>query len=312
MFLFGFLDALKALLYGIVEGITEWLPVSSTGHMIILDAWLKTESTYGSDFWSFFLVIIQLGAILAVIVTFIKKLWPFGKNKTAEEKKQVWKTWLYIIIACVPAAVIGLLLDDFLDEHLYNFITVAITLILYGILFIVLELINRKKEFKIHDLKEMTWKLALIIGLIQLLSLIPGTSRSGVTILGAMILGIDRATSAEFSFCLSIPVMVGASLLKGLKYFVAIGKGEAPAITSDQVWFLIIGIVSAFLVSLLAINLLLKFIRNHDFIPFGIYRIVLGVIIIILFATSVLKMSSNTNTSNAMAKVEEIITTQEI
>lgn len=276
MLLSTFLNLLKSVLYGIIEGITEWLPISSTGHMILLDEWLKVEGIYGKSFWDLFLVVIQLGAIIAVVLCFFSKLWPFSKTKTSEEKKDTWKLWLNVIIACVPAAIIGLLLDDWLNEHFYNFTTVAIMLIVYGVLFIVIEIFNKKRTFKITDCKQITWKLALIIGLVQLLALIPGTSRSGVTILGAMLIGLNRKTSAEFSFFLSIPVMFGASLLKIIKFFI-----EGNAITGAQLAFLGIGCIVAFLVSIVVIKFLLKYIKGHDFKVFGIYRIILGIILII-------------------------------
>ncbi len=276
MLLSTFLNLLKSVLYGIIEGITEWLPISSTGHMILLDEWLKVEGIYGKSFWDLFLVVIQLGAIIAVVLCFFSKLWPFSKTKTSEEKKDTWKLWLNVLIACVPAAIIGLLLDDWLNEHFYNFTTVAIMLIVYGVLFIVIEIFNKKRTFKITDCKQITWKLALIIGLVQLLALIPGTSRSGVTILGAMLIGLNRETSAEFSFFLSIPVMFGASLLKIIKFFI-----EGNAITGAQLAFLGVGCIVAFLVSIVVIKFLLKYIKGHDFKVFGIYRIILGIILII-------------------------------
>lgn len=293
MVLLNFVEVLKAILYGVVEGITEWLPVSSTGHMILLDEWFKLDVS--EEFWDLFLVVIQLGAILAIVVTFFKKLWPFGRSteiiestddsgkvvyakKSSEEKKNIWIIWRNIIIACLPAAVIGLLFDDILNKYFYNFLCVAIMLILYGIIFIVLEIINKKREFKIKDCAKMSWKVALIIGCIQLLALIPGTSRSGVTILGAMIIGLDRSTSAEFSFFLSIPVMVGASLFKGVKYFAA---GNMP--TSSEWLILFIGCAVAFFVSILVIKFLMSFIKKHDFKPFGIYRIILGIILLIYY-----------------------------
>lgn len=276
MLLSTFLNLLKSVLYGIIEGITEWLPISSTGHMILLDEWLKVEGIYGKSFWDLFLVVIQLGAIIAVVLCFFSKLWPFSKTKTSEEKKDTWKLWLNVIIACVPAAIIGLLLDDWLNEHFYNFTTVAIMLIVYGVLFIVIEIFNKKRTFKITDCKQITWKLALVIGLVQLLALIPGTSRSGVTILGAMLIGLNRETSAEFSFFLSIPVMFGASLLKIVKFFI-----EGNAITGAQLAFLGVGCIVAFLVSIVVIKFLLKYIKGHDFKVFGIYRIILGIILII-------------------------------
>ena len=253
-------------MYGIVEGITEWLPISSTGHMILLDEWLNVEALYGKSFWDLFLVVIQLGAIIAVVICFFSKLWPFSKTKTQEEKKDTWKLWLNVLIACVPAAIIGLLFDDWLNEHFYNFTTVAIMLIAYGILFIVIEIFNKKREF---------------IGIVQLLALIPGTSRSGITILGAMLIGLNRETSAEFSFFLSIPVMFGASLLKIVKYFI-----DGNAISVSQLAFLGIGSIVAFLVSIVVIKFLLKYIKGHDFKVFGFYRIVLGIILIVYMIAS--------------------------
>ncbi len=276
------IDILKSILFGIVEGITEWLPVSSTGHMIILESLLDVKTSYGSEFWDFFLVAIQLGAIIAVIICFFNKLWPFGKDKPVEVKKATWHTWLKVIIACLPAAIIGIFLDDWLNEHLYNSITVSITLILYGILFIVIEIFNKKREFKIRDMKELSIRTALIIGLIQLLALIPGTSRSGATILGAMLLGCNRTVAAEFSFFLSIPVMLGASLLRGVKFFLN------NSITTNQIIFLLVGMLVAFIVSMLVIKLLMKYIKKHDFKVFGYYRIALGIILIILFLTSII------------------------
>lgn len=278
------LDILKSILFGIIEGITEWLPISSTGHMIILESLLDVKDSYGQAFWDFFLVAIQLGAIIAVIICFFNKLWPFGKSKDVEVKKNTWLIWLRVIIACLPAAIIGLLFDDWLNEHLYNSITVSITLIIYGVFFIVIEIFNKKRSFKINDIKDMSISTALIIGFIQLLSLIPGTSRSGVTILGAMLIGCNRTVSAEFSFFLSIPVMLGASLLKGVKFFMD------NSITTDQIVFLLVGMVVAFVVSMLVIKFLMRYIKKHDFKVFGVYRIVLGIILIILFATSVISV----------------------
>lgn len=279
-----FIDVLKSILFGLVEGITEWLPVSSTGHMIILESLLDVKETFGSAFWDLFLVVIQLGAIIAVIICFFSKLWPFGSSKTKEVKKNTWMIWLKVLIACLPAAVIGLIFDDWLDKHLYNSITVSITLIIYGILFIVIEIFNKKRDFKINDITEMSLSTALIIGCVQLLALIPGTSRSGVTILGAMLIGCNRTVSAEFSFFLSIPVMLGASLLKAVKFFMD------NTITTDQIIFLLVGVVVAFIVSMLVIKFLMKYIKKHDFKVFGIYRIILGIILIILFASQVISV----------------------
>lgn len=285
------MDILKAILFGIIEGITEWLPVSSTGHMIILESFLKVEETYGHEFWSLFLVVIQLGAILAVIVCFFNKLNPFfgkslvdnSRSKSKEEKKKIWLLWAKVIVACIPAAVVGLVLDDWLDSHLYNSITVAITLIIYGLGFIALEIWNKKRSFKTNDIDELSWKTALFIGCFQLLSLIPGTSRSGVTILGAMILLCNRSVASEFSFFLSIPVMIGASLLKIVKFFINGGS-----LNSNNVIFLIVGCIVAFVVSMFVIKLLLSYIKKHDFKPFGWYRIALGILLIILFASGLL------------------------
>lgn len=278
MFLIGIIDVLKAILFGIVEGISEWLPISSTGHMILLEHWLKVQEEFGASFWDLFLVAIQLGAIIAVIICFFSKLWPFSKTKTKEEKKDTWILWRNVLIACIPAAIVGLLFDNWLNEHFYNFVTVAIMLIFYGGLFIAIEIWNKKREFKITSCKGISWRIALIIGLIQLLALIPGTSRSGVTILGAMLIGIDRSASAEFSFFLSIPVMVGASLLKLVKYLIKVGIPS-----SGEIAFLAIGAIVAFLVSMLVIKFLMKYIKKHDFKVFGGYRIILGIILIIYY-----------------------------
>lgn len=278
-----FINVLKAILFGIVEGITEWLPISSTGHMIILESLLDVKNTFSDAFWELFLVVIQLGAIIAVIICFFKKLWPFGKTKEKEEKKNIWLIWAKVLVACVPAAVVGLLLDDWLNEHLYNAITVSVTLIVFGIFFIILEIWNKKREFKINEVKDLSFKMALIIGLIQLIALIPGVSRSGVTILGAMLIGCSRTVSAEFSFFLSIPVMLGASLLKGVKFFLDEGT-----LTSNEWVFLGVGVVVAFLVSLFVIKFLMSFIKKHDFKPFGYYRIALGILLLILFLTHVI------------------------
>lgn len=276
----SFIRFLQAILYGIVEGITEWLPVSSTGHLIILNQWFKINETYGDSYWSFFEVVIQLGAILAVIVSFFKILWPFGKSKSSEEKKSTWRLLLHIIIACIPAAVIGLIFEvtdisSALDNNVW---IVATTLIIYGILFILIEtFVNKDKEFKINSVFSFTWKTALIIGLAQILALIPGTSRSGVTILCAMLIGVNREESAKFSFLLSIPIMLGASLVKAYSF-----TKSGVAMNTEMVMFLLVGCVSAFIISILTIKWLLKFINNHDFKSFGIYRIILGIILIIL------------------------------
>ena len=273
-----FIEFLIATLYGIVEGITEWLPISSTGHMILLDQWLNVGSRFGDKFWQLFLVVIQLGAILAVVVLFWNKLWPFG-NKTKEEKKNIWLTWRNVVIAIIPAVIFGLVYEHFdLDAKLNSFIIVGLMLVLYGIIFIILERYNKNRTFKITSVAYMSSKIALIIGFVQVLALIPGTSRSGVTILGAMLLACDRKTAAEFSFFLSIPVMFGASLLKSVKYF-----ADGYTISAPQALFLITGMVVAFVISIIAIKFLLKYVNTHDFIIFGYYRIFLGLIVIILY-----------------------------
>ena len=278
------IQIVKVVLFGIVEGITEWLPISSTGHLILLEEVLQAKDLFlGKEaFWQFFLVAIQLGAILAVIVCFFNKLNPFfGKSltssgpKTKEEKKQIWLLWAKVLIACLPAAVIGLLLDDWLDEHLYNSITVSITLIVYGILFIVLEIWNRKRTFQTTEIGALTFKTAFFIGMIQLLSLIPGTSRSGVTILGAMLLLCNREVAAEFSFFLGIPVMFGASLVKLVKF--------GFDFTVMQAVLLILGMAVSFAVSIVAIKFLMSYIRKNDFKVFGYYRIVLGIVVLLYF-----------------------------
>lgn len=288
----GFLEIIKIVLLGIVEGITEWLPISSTGHMIVLESLLDVKSLFtgGEAFWQFFLVAIQLGAILAVIVLYFNKLNPFfGKSlkdetvkKDKQEKKEIWILWSKVLIACLPAAVVGLVLDDWMDAHLYNVITVSTTLIVYGVLFIVLEIWNKKRKFKVDSVHQLSYRMALMIGGIQLLALIPGTSRSGVTILGAMLLLCNREVAAEFSFFLSIPIMVGASLFKSIKYIM-----HAEAFYSSDILLLLIGCVVAFAVSIVCIKLLMSFIKKHDFKPFGIYRIVLGCLLIILLVCGV-------------------------
>lgn len=272
-----FIEILKSILYGIVEGITEWLPVSSTGHLILFEElWWKESDP---NFMEMFRVVIQLGAVLAVIVMFFRKLNPFSPKKDALAKRSTWEMWFKVIIACVPAAVVGLPFEDTLDRYFYNFPTVAATLIIYGIAFIALESTKRPLP-KINDVSEMSYKTALFIGLIQLLSLIPGTSRSGVTILGAMLLGCSRAVAAEFSFFLAIPVMFGASLLKCAAYAKDIIDGEALMIDSLEITVLLVGLVVAFVVSLLAIRFLTEYVKRKNFKPFGYYRVILGIILL--------------------------------
>ena len=272
----NFTELLKIIVLGIVEGITEWLPISSTGHLILAETFLKPVQS--AAFMEMFDVVIQLGAILAVIVIYFGRLWPVKK----EENRLRWDTdklwlWLKIIVACIPAGIIGILFDDFIDEHFYNPYVVSITLILYGIAFILLEIRNKGRDFKVKDVKALTFRTAFLIGLFQVLALIPGTSRSGATILGAMLIGTARTPAAEFTFFLAIPVMLGACLLKVVK-FVMEGGGFA----TSEVIALIVGMVVAFGVSIASIKFLMSFIKGHDFKPFGIYRIVLGAVVLVL------------------------------
>ena len=262
-------EILKAILFGIVEGITEWLPVSSTGHLILLDEFIRLKVS--AEFYEMFEVVIQLGAILAVIVLFFHKLWPFSAKKSAAEKKDTWNLWFKVIVAVIPSAVLGLLLDDWMDAHLYNYVVVAIALVFYGVAFMLVEKRNAGKNFAVNSVYEIDYKTALLIGAFQVLSLIPGTSRSGSTILGAILLGVARPAGAEFSFFLAIPTMLGASGLKLLKYLL---EGLLP--TANEIAVLIVGCIVSFLVSLLVIKVLMDYVRRHSFSAFGVYRIVLG------------------------------------
>ena len=276
------IEILKVIVLGIVEGITEWLPISSTGHLIIVNEFLKLKASVA--FVEMFNVVIQLGAILAVIVLYFKRLWPIDKKKDSkglEWNKDKLILWAKILVACVPAGIIGILFDDKIDEIFYNPYVVSVTLIIYGVAFILIEIRNRNKEFKITDVKAMTFKTALIIGLFQVLALIPGTSRSGATIVGAMLIGTSRTAAAEFTFFLAIPVMAGASLVKILK-FVSDGTG----FTQNELYMLIIGMLVAYLVSMLVIKFLMSYIRKHDFKPFGVYRIILGIAVLLYFTLS--------------------------
>ena len=271
-----FLEFLKAVLIGIVEGITEWLPISSTGHMILLDEFIKLSVS--EEFMSLFLVVIQLGAICAVPVVFFDKLNPFSKRKSAAEKKSTWQLFAKVIVGVLPAAILGVLLDDFLDAHLMHYIVVAVALILYGVLFILIEKKRKGKEFRVEAVEDLSYKDALVIGAYQVLSLIPGTSRSGSTILGGMLHGVSRTAAAEFSFFMAIPVMLGASGLKALKFILA-----GFSATGMEIALLLVGMIVSFVVSLLAIRFLMDFVKRHDFKPFGIYRIALGIIVLIYF-----------------------------
>ena len=266
-------EFLKVFLLGIVEGITEWLPISSTGHMILVEEFIQLNVS--ADFMEMFRVVIQLGAILAVVLLYFPKLWPFCSPKDGWIRKDTWTLWFKVLAAVLPAAVIGIPFDDTLDALFYNYRTVAVTLIVYGVLFIVVENYNRKKRPKVASLDNITWSLAIGIGIFQVLSLIPGTSRSGATILGAILLGASRSVAAEFSFFLGIPVMFGASLLKLVKFGFAFSGAE--------IVLLLTGMAVAFLVSILAIKFLMNYIKRNDFKPFGHYRIILGVLVLFYF-----------------------------
>ncbi len=289
-----FLEILKSILYGIVEGITEWLPISSTGHLILVEDWLpfafSEDGAFRAEFWEMFQVVIQLGAILAVVVLFWEKLWPFSGKKTAEQKKSTWTLWLKVVVASLPAAFAGIVLDKILesvtgkdiDGWLYNSIVVAVALIVYGVAFIVIERINQNKTARVQSVEELTYGQALSVGLFQALSIVPGTSRSGSTILGSMLMGISRTAAAEFSFFMAIPVMVGASGIKVLGFVKYILEGGVSVPLMAYVT-LGIGCLVSFLVSMAAIRFLMDFVKRHSFAPFGVYRIALGILVLILF-----------------------------
>lgn len=263
----------KAIILGIIEGITEWLPISSTGHLILVDEFIKMDVS--SDFMTMFNVVIQLGAIMAVVVLFFHKLNPFSPQKTQGQKKETWVLWSKVLVACIPAAIIGLLLDDWLDAKFYNFFTVSLMLIIYGVAFIVIEKKNRNKQPKCTDLNHFTYKAAAVVGAFQVLALIPGTSRSGATILGAILIGASRFVATEFSFFLGIPVMFGASFLKIIKFLL---KGNH--FGASELVLLLTGCLVAFGVSIFVIKFLLNYIKRNDFTVFGWYRIILGVLLL--------------------------------
>ncbi|WP_033167729.1 undecaprenyl-diphosphate phosphatase [Clostridium sp. KNHs205] len=270
-----FLEILKVIFYGIVEGITEWLPISSTGHMILVEKVMPLNVSY--EFMEMFRVVIQLGAIFAVLVLYWNKIFPFqlkDKNKSII-KMDIMNMWFKIVVAIIPAGVIGTLWDDDIDRMFYNYVTVAVTLIVYGILFIFIENRNKKGNFKITSLHQITYQTAIIIGLFQVLALIPGTSRSGATILGAILIGVSREIAAEFTFFLAIPVMFGASLIKMIKF--------GFDFSGNEILVLVLGMLSAFVVSIIAIKFLMGYIKKHDFKAFGIYRIVLGILVLAYF-----------------------------
>ena len=271
------IELLKAVLFGIVEGVTEWLPVSSTGHLILLNEFVTLQMS--EEFNSMFDVVIQLGAILAVIVLFFHKLNPFAPSKSTLEKKQTWQLWFKVCAAIIPSGLLGVLFDDWMDANLHNGIVVSIALIVYGIAFLLVERRNRGKYSKaISDVHDIDYKTAILIGVFQCLSLVPGTSRSGSTILGAILIGVGRSAGAEFSFFMAIPTMLGASAIKGLKFLLS--GVEA---TGTEIGVLIVGCMVSFIVSLLVIKGLMEYVRKHSFSVFGIYRIILGVIVLAYF-----------------------------
>ncbi|MCT4596923.1 MAG: undecaprenyl-diphosphate phosphatase [Vallitalea sp.] len=271
-----FIEIIKVIIIGIVEGITEWLPISSTGHMILVDEFMKLNMS--DAFMEMFFVVIQLGAILAVVVLFFNKLLPFSitSNRKIVLKNDIIILWTKIIVACIPAGIIGVLYNDKLDDLFYNYQTVSVTLIVYGILFIIIEYFNENKKPTINSLQDVSYKIAFMIGIFQVLSLIPGTSRSGATILGAILIGTSRTVAAEFTFFLAIPVMFGASLIKILKFGLVF--------TSFEIVILLTGMLVAYVTSILAIKFLMGYIKKHDFRVFGWYRIALGIIVIIYFS----------------------------
>lgn len=264
------IEILKAIILGIVQGITEWLPVSSTGHMILFDEFLVLNAS--AEFKEMFFVVIQLASILAVIILYFHKLNPFSSSKDEEQKKETWDIWLKVLVGIVPAGVIGFLFEDLIDQYFFNWITVSITLIVYGIAFIIIEKRNKGREPQIKTWKELTYKTALLIGFFQVLALIPGTSRSGATIIGAILIGTARPIAAEYSFFLSIPVMMGASFLKLL--------GFGFSFTPTELLILLAGCIVSFIVSIFAIKFLMTYIRRHDFSSFGWYRIAVGILVI--------------------------------
>ena len=273
-----FLEIIKAIILGLVEGITEWLPISSTGHMILVDEVLKLNMS--PEFMEMFLVVIQLGAILAVILLYWKKIWPFKVENGLKIEKDTIIMWVKILIACVPAAIVGVLFDDKLNELFYNPTTVAIMLILFGILFIIIENYNKGKSPKINSLSKITYTVAIMIGIFQLIAAVfPGTSRSGATIVGALLIGVSRTIAAEFTFFLAIPVMLGASALKLVKFALKTGF----VMTGNEVAILSVGTFVAFIVSILAIKFLMSYIKSNDFKVFGWYRIILGILVLAYF-----------------------------
>ncbi len=269
----NFIEYIKVIVIGIIEGITEWLPVSSTGHMLLFDAFVPLDMS--EKFKEMFFVVIQFGAILAVVATFWNRMIPFEiRNKKFELRTDKIMMWVHVFIACIPAAVLGLLFDDFLEAYFGNAFTIALMLIIYGIAFILVENRNKKREPKISSISQIDYKIALVIGCFQALSMIPGTSRSGATIIGALLLGVSRVAAAEFTFYLAVPTMLGASLLKLVKFGIDF--------TANEIIALVLGSLTAFIVSIFAIKFLMNYVKRHDFKVFGWYRIILGIIVLIV------------------------------
>ena len=295
-------EYIKAILLGIIEGVTEWLPISSTGHIILFDELFPltvgkdVHPDFPSEFMSMFEVVIQLGAIMAVVVLFWDKLWPFSAKKTPVERRAVWQTWFKVCVASIPAAAVGIVLDKIIekitgkdiDGWLYNGITVALMLIIYGVIFIIVEKFNESRTPNIHNIQQISYKYAFLMGIFQMLAIIPGTSRSGATILGAMLIGFSRTCGAEFSFFMGIPAMVGGSLVKALGFFEFVGGenslGASLNVPADAYIILALATVIAFAVSMVSIKFLMNFVKKHSFAAFGIYRIVLGAIVLIYFS----------------------------
>ena len=269
------IELIKSFIIGVIQGITEWIPVSSTGHMILFNEFVKMNVT--EAFFEMFLVVIQFGSILAVILLYFSKLNPFSRKKTPEIRRSTWELWFKVVVACIPSGIIGVLFDDWFDEHFFNYIVVAIALIVYGVAFILVERRRSgKHESAETDVNQIDYKTAFAIGIFQILAIIPGTSRSGSTILGATLLGLTRTAAAEFSFFMAIPTMLGASGLKILKFFL-----DGNALLNGQEWaIMLIGCVTAFVVSLFAIKALMRYVRDHSFSAFGVYRIILGILVL--------------------------------
>lgn len=274
-----FFEILKAIFFGVVEGITEWLPISSTGHLILVQEFIKMNQD--KDFMDMFNIVIQLGAIIAVMVIYFERLNPFQPGKSARQVQLTWQLWLKVVIACVPSAIFGLLLDNWMEAHFYNFVVVALMLILYGYAFLWIEKRNEKVEPKVTELSRMSYKTAFLIGCFQVLSIVPGTSRSGATILGAIILGTSRPVAADFTFFLAIPTMFGYSGLKAVKFFL-----DGNHLAFSQILILLVASLTAFVVSMYAIKFLTDYVKKHDFTVFGKYRIALGSILILYFFVS--------------------------